>query len=68
MSHLNVKPRPPVSASRVTPGHAVDSSATVIVPGCSRAIAVFKRWSSSTASKYSLPPRAFGIHWPAERL
>jgi hypothetical protein len=35
MSHLNPKPRPPTYVGRLTIGHAVDSSAIVVVPGCS---------------------------------
>ena len=35
MFHLNVKPRPPSLTGVVTPGHAVDSSATVMQPGAS---------------------------------
>src|ERR1700704_6629627 len=67
MSHLYEKPRPPASTGPVTCGHAVDSSAMVIAAGCSRAIAVLSRCRSSTASKYSRPPRALGIQSPCGR-
>lgn len=36
MFHLNPKPSPPRCTGRETPGHAVDSSATVTMPGASR--------------------------------
>ncbi len=35
MFHLKLKPSPPWSTGRLTPGQAVDSSAIVSVPGCS---------------------------------
>ena len=51
MFHLNVKPRPPSSTERVTPGHAVDSSAIVIAPGQRSATTRFSVFRNSTASR-----------------
>jgi len=56
MFHLNVKPRPPLSVERVTPGQAVDSSAVIETPGCVAWTTAFSSWRKPTASRSSRPP------------
>ena len=64
MFHLWVKPRPPAWTGRLTPSHAVDSSAMVSTPGWTRWTVVFISWRNDTASRFSLPPWTLGVHWP----
>ena len=45
-------------------GHAVDSSAAVIVPGCSPWVSVLSRCRNSIASRFSRPPNWFGNPLP----
>ncbi|MND07213.1 hypothetical protein D3C83_290530 [compost metagenome] len=59
---MNVKPKPPPYVGRETCGHAVDSSATVIVPGHMPWVTSFKRFKNAMASRFSLPPYWFGDH------
>jgi hypothetical protein len=67
MFHLWVKPRPPVETGRLTPPHAVDSSATIITPGYSDTIAPLTSRRKAMASMFSRPPYAFGTHSPCLR-
>ena len=67
MFHLKPNPRPPFATSRVTPGQDVDSSATIMMPGLRRYEWELTAFSSSTASRFSLPPYLFGTHWPSLR-
>ena len=65
MFHLYVKPRPPTYVGRLTDGHEVDSSATVMDPGCSACVSVLSCRTKSMASRFSRPPKRFGTHCPA---
>jgi hypothetical protein len=56
MFHLKVKPSPPSFVGFVTPGHAVDSSAAVMHPGCSAWTVPFTWRRKSIASRFSRPP------------
>ena len=67
MSHLNVKPSPPWAVAPVTIGHAVDSSATVMVSGNSSPTASLSCLRNAVASRFSRPPKRFGIHSPSLR-
>ena len=52
---------------RLTAGHAVDSSATVMAPGnCSWTTTLSWRMNS-IASRFSRPPKRFGTHCPSLR-
>ena len=67
MFHLNPNPKPPDEVSRVTPDHAVDSSAIIMTPGCVRYEVEVASCKSATASRFSRPPCMFGNHWPSSR-
>ncbi|SKY64735.1 Uncharacterised protein [Mycobacteroides abscessus subsp. abscessus] len=54
--HLRLNPSPPRSVMRVTPGQAVDSSATVTAPGKSLWTVALVSCRNCTASRFSLPP------------
>jgi hypothetical protein len=56
------------NVGRDTFGHAVDSSATVIVPGCCVCVCTFNSRKNDNASKFSRPPKQFGSQSPASRL
>ena len=56
MFHLKLKPRPPISAGFVTIGHAVDSSAIIMMFWCSRNSAELSFCRNATASRFSWPP------------
>ena len=56
MSHLKPNPSPPSATAPVTWGHAVDSSANVVVSGNSSAIAVLHCLRKSMAARFSRPP------------
>ena len=68
MFHLNVKPSPPSLVGRVTPGHAVESSAIVTQPGASSLTTAFISRRKSIASRFSRPPYRFGTHSSCFRL
>src|SRR4051812_37865670 len=56
MFHLKPKPSPPAYVGCVTPGHAVDSSAMITVPGLRRYDVAVVSWRRRTASRFSRPP------------
>ena len=67
MFHFIEKPSPPRFVGRVTPGHDVDSSAIVTMPGvilCTVAFISCRNW---TASRFSRPPYWFGVQPPSGR-
>src|SRR5712692_4437472 len=64
MFHLYPKPSPPQSTGRDTMGHAVDSSAMVVARGCCRNTSVLNFRMKSMASRFSRPPKRFGIRPP----
>src|SRR4030088_2913837 len=66
MFHLWLKPNPPAEAGRVTPPHAVDSSATIVTPGCCSATVALTSRRKSMASMFSRPPYWVGAPLPAE--
>ena len=67
MFHLNPKPSPPRWVGRVTPGHAVDSSAIVTMPGTRLYAVALTSCRNDTASRFSRPPNSFGAHSPSSR-
>ena len=67
MFHLNPNPSPPASVGAVTPGQAVDSSATITAPGCRRYTVALSSWRNCTASRFSRPPYMFGSQAPGPR-
>ncbi len=56
MFHFSPNPSPPVSVGRVTPPHAVDSSAMVTTPGHRRYTVAFISWRNAIAARSSRPP------------
>ena len=67
MFHFRVNPSPPRYVGRDTAGQAVDSSATVIAPGCRSWTSSFIRLRKAIASRFSFPPWTFGTHSPGFR-
>ena len=67
MFHFRPKPSPPRCVGRVTPGHAVDSSAIIITPGTLRYAVALTSCRNDTASRFSRPPYLFGVHSPSLR-
>ncbi len=67
MFHFSPNPSPPLSVGRVTPSHAVDSSAMVTTPGQRRYTVAFISWRKATASRSSRPPNTLGSHCPESR-
>ncbi|CFN74607.1 Uncharacterised protein [Bordetella pertussis] len=57
-----------MATGAVTPGQAVDSSATVMAPGHWTPTAALSSRRKSMASRFSRLPWRLGIHWPAGRL
>ncbi len=62
MFHFLPKPRPPASTGALTPENAVDSSAIMCTPGCTRYTVAFTSRRKSIASRLWLPPCTFGSH------
>jgi hypothetical protein len=56
MFHFMENPRPPRLVGRVTPGHEVDSSAMVTMPGLILWTVAFISCRNCTASRFSRPP------------
>ncbi len=67
MFHFSPKPSPPLEVSLVTPGHEVDSSAMVTMPGTRLYDVALASCSSPMASRCSRPPCTLGIHSPSLR-
>ncbi len=67
MSHLRPNPSPPRYRGRETIGHEVDSSAMVCTSGNSLYTRSFSSRRKDTASRFSRPPCALGIHSPCLR-
>jgi hypothetical protein len=65
--HFRPKPRPPRCVGRVTPGHAVDSSAIVTIPGTRLYAVALISWRNEMASRCSRPPYWLGAHSPSLR-
>ena len=67
MFHFRPKPSPPLVVSFVTPGHDVDSSAMVTMPGTRLYAVALASWRKPIASRCSRPPYWLGIHSPSLR-
>src|SRR5665647_499730 len=64
MFHFRPNPRPPASVRAVTPGHAVDSSAIIMIPGVRRYAVALASCRNAMASRFSRP----NIHGGRENL
>ena len=63
---LQAEPEPAeVGRSRDAPAKLVDSSAAVMIPGCSRWQISLSFLRKSIASRFSFPPKTLGTHSPA---